>query len=226
MLVCEGDELKAFAMKGGDRTVEDGITIISCGTLREDLEGLQAEGLLEGVSLVFTEPCLKERPRQLEEQLKEKLAEVEPGSKVLVVYGSGCFIDTSDPERDIDRMIGETGIDCTRIKEHSCVEMMLSEEDKEILSGGLKVYWVMPAWIENREDVYHEWDLGKRNQTFPQNNIALLLDGRGYFMDLMERDPERILEFSDWMGIPLDSRDIDLERFKGLILAAVEGLKK
>jgi len=182
--------------------------------------------LLEGVRVVFTEPCLKERPRELERQLKEAInkATEEPG-KILVIYGDRCFLDTVNPERDIDAMTEETGVACDRVGRHSCVEMMLSEEEKEELSQGQKVYWLMPAWIENRDDVFFEWDVGKRNQTFPQNDTALVVDGRGYFAKLLEEDPEKLLEFSDWMGLPLDGRDIDLDRFKGLVLGCIAKIK-
>lgn len=198
------------------------ITIISCGTLREDVDELVAEGLLEGVKVVFTEPCLKERPKELERQLKEEIGKAgKEHGKILVIYGDRCFMDTVNPERDIDSMIEETGAACDRVGRHSCVEMMLSEEEKEELSQGQKVYWLMPAWIENRDDVFFEWDIGKRNQTFPQNDTALVVDSRGYFARLMEEDPEKLLEFSDWMGLPMDGRDIGLGRFKGLVLGCI-----
>jgi hypothetical protein len=122
-------------------------------------------------------------------------------------------------------MIGETAAGYTRIREHSCIEMMLSPEDKERLSGGQKAYWLMPAWMEDRDDVYFQWDLGKRNQTFPQNDTALMVDSRGYFMQRMEEDPEAILEFSDWMGLALDARDVTLDRFRELVLAALAKLR-
>lgn len=202
------------------------VIIISCGTLREDLEALRDEGALEGVRLVFTDRCLKERPWELEKQLTGELDKArEGGGKVLVVYGDACFYDGSNPERDIDRMIGETAAGCERVKEHSCIEMMLSPGDKERLGEGRKVYWLMPAWIENRDDVYYQWDPGKRNQTFPQNDAALMLDSRGYFMRLMEESPEDILEFSDWMGLAMDARDITLDRFRDLVLAALAKLR-
>ena len=206
--------------------MKEDITIISCGTLREDLEKLVAEGLLEGVRVVFTDRCLKERPRELERQLKEKIdkAKGKPG-KILVIYGDKCFIDTGNPERDIDAMIEETGAACDRLGGHSCIEMMLSEEEKEKLAQGQKVYWLMPAWIENRNDVFFEWDVGKRNQTFPQHDTGLVVDSRGYFANLLEEAPEKLLDFSDWMGLPLDGRDIDLDRFKGLVLECVRKMR-
>jgi hypothetical protein len=206
---------------------EPRIAIVSCGSFKEDLESLQAEGLLGGIEVFYTEPCLKERPRKLEELLKERIEEAKGSAdRILVIYGDGCFIDTSDFSRSIDSLIGDTGCAHDRIREHSCIEMMLSEEDKEALAGGLKVYWMMPAWVEHKDDVFEEWDLGKRNQTFPQNDMAIVVDSRGFYETLLEEDPEKILEFSDWMGIPLDARAIDLDRFKKLLLASLERLRE
>ena len=76
------------------------------------------------------------------------------------------------------------------------------------------------------DDVFEEWDLGKRNQTFPQNDMAVIVDSRGFYETLLEKDPEKILEFSDWMGIPLDARAITLDRFQGLLLASLERLRE
>ena len=203
------------------------IAIVSCESFREDLESLQAEGILEGIEVLYTNPCLKERPRKLEELLKERLEEAKGSAdSVLVIYGDGCFVDTSDFSRSIDDLIEDAGCEYDRIREHSCIEMMLSEEDKEELSGGMKVYWMMPAWVEYKDDVFEEWDLGKRNQTFPQNDMAVVLDSRGFYENLLEKDPEKILEFSDWMGIPLDARAITLDRFKQLLAASLERLRE
>lgn len=203
------------------------IAIVSCGSFKEDLETLQAEGILEGVEIFYTEPCLKERPRKLEELLKKAIEEAGGAAgRILVIYGDGCFVDTSDFSRGIDGILDETGCHCERIRQHGCIEMMLSEEDKQKLSEGLKVYWMMPAWVTHKEEVFEEWDLGKRNQTFPQNDMALVLDSRGFYDRLMEEEPERILEFSDWMGIPLDARAITLDRFREMLLAGLERLAK
>jgi hypothetical protein len=38
----------------------------------------------------------------------------------------------------------------------------------------------------------------------------------------METDPEEILEFSDWMGIPLEAYQIKLDRLQELLLAEVK----
>ncbi|MBN2025815.1 MAG: DUF1638 domain-containing protein [Actinobacteria bacterium] len=206
---------------------EQRVAIVSCGSFKEILESTQGEGLLDGIEILYTEPCLKERPRKLEGLLKQRIEEAKgKADRILVIYGDGCFVDTSDFSRGIDSLIGDTGIYCERIREHSCIEMMLSEDDKEAISDGMKVYWMMPAWVEHKDEVFEEWDLGKRNQTFPQNDTAIVVDSSGFFERLLEEDPEKILDFSDWMGIPLDARPITLDRFKALLLASLERLRE
>ena len=66
--------------------------------------------------------------------------------------------------------------------------------------------------------VYEDWDKGKANENFPRHSGgAIVLDGIGYFDELAERDPERILQLSDWMGIPIDPHTIPLDRLKHLL---------
>ncbi len=197
--------------------------IVSCGTLRADIERLISSGELPVDTVLFTDICLKERPRELERQLREKLQEAKQQDEaIVVVYGTGCFLDATNPSRTIDSILEEAGSEIRRVKEHICIDMLLSKDEQAALEGGLKAYWLMPAWIDNRDDVFFEWDIGKRNQTFPQNDIALMLDTQGRFAEMMDAEPEKILEFSDWMGLALDARDADLERFQALLTALLD----
>ena len=206
---------------------ETRIAIVSCGSFKEILENLQGEGVLDGIEIIYTEPCLKERPRKLEELLKQRIEGIKGKvDRILVIYGDGCFVDTSDFSRGIDSLIGDTGIDYERIREHSCIEMLLSDGDKESLSEGMKIYWMMPAWVEYKDEVFEEWDVGKRNQTFPQNDMALIADSRGFYAKLLEEDPEKLLDFSAWMGIPLDARAVTLDRFRELLTASLKRLRE
>ena len=45
-----------------------------------------------------------------------------------------------------------------------------------------------------------------------------MLDAVAYYDEVMETNPEKILEFSDWMGIPLEPYRIPLDRLKKLLL--------
>jgi hypothetical protein len=41
----------------------------------------------------------------------------------------------------------------------------------------------------------------------------------------MENNPEEILEFSDWMGIPIESYRVTLDRFRRLLLDEIQIIK-
>jgi hypothetical protein len=45
-----------------------------------------------------------------------------------------------------------------------------------------------------------------------------MLDAVGYYDEVMENNPEKILEFSDWMGISIEPYRISLDRLKSLLL--------
>ena len=45
-----------------------------------------------------------------------------------------------------------------------------------------------------------------------------MLDATGFYDEVMENKPEEILEFSDWMGIPIEPYRITLNRFRNLLL--------
>ena len=44
-----------------------------------------------------------------------------------------------------------------------------------------------------------------------------MLDAVGYYDDVLEKDPEKILDFSDWMGIPVEPHPVSLDRLKNLL---------
>jgi hypothetical protein len=48
-----------------------------------------------------------------------------------------------------------------------------------------------------------------------------MLDGIGFWDEYELNHPEEILDFSDWMGIPLEPCKISMERFKRLLLDEV-----
>lgn len=52
------------------------------------------------------------------------------------------------------------------------------------------------------------------------------LDAIGFFDEAMQNNPEEILEFSDWMGIPMEPYPVTLERFLGLLSGEVERVEE
>jgi len=202
-----------------DITFED-IAIVSCGTVSLELNHLKKEGFLNARSLYFTTPGLHETPRELESQLVDRIQKAkEKADHILVVYGGKfCYINADDPTRTMDAIIAEQEGSVARINATHCMDMMASQSERENLAAGEKVLFLTPGWISFRHHVYKDWDKGLANENFPKHTGgALVLDGIGFMDDYMAEKPEELLEYSDWMGIPIQPCPITLDRFKSLL---------
>jgi len=139
----------------------------------------------------------------------------------IVVYGERCFLDTADPTRDTDALLREQGHQFRRIRAKNCVDMLADEDERRRIADGQKVYWLTPGWLAHWDYIFKDWDAGLANETFPANDKAIVLDALGYFDTLMAESPERILEISDWMKLPLEAAPVTLDRLKKLLAAEV-----
>ena len=200
------------------------IAIVSCGTLSLELNHLKKEGFLDTDRLFFTTPGLHEDVRELERQLIERINTAKKKSdKVLVVYGGKfCYVNGDEPLRTMRTIIEEQGPGVARIEATHCMDMMASEEERERIAqevaGGEKVWWMVPGWIKFRHKVFKGWDKGLANENFPRHTGgAIVLDGIGYVDKYMAEKPEEFLEYSDWMGIPIQGYAVALDRFKSLL---------
>jgi hypothetical protein len=102
------------------------------------------------------------------------------------------------------------------------MDMLASESQREQICGGQKVWWLTPGWIIYRNHVFQDWDKGKVNENFPQHTGgAVLLDGIDFWDKYCQEHPDKILEFSDWMGIEMRPHKITLDRLKSLLAGCV-----
>jgi len=209
----------------GQQSFSD-IAVVSCGTLSLELSHLRENGFLDTDHMFFTTPGLHETPRELERQLVQRVQKAkEKAEKVLVVYGGKfCYVNADQPTRTMKTIIEEQGPMVRRIQASHCVDMLVSEEEREgiaqDLAGGEKVWWMTPGWIKFREHVFKGWDKGLANENFPRHTGgAIVLDGIGYVDRYMSEKPEEFLEYSDWMGIPIQPYTISLDRLKSLLSA-------
>ena len=197
--------------------------IIACGTLNMELNQLKESGFLDARKILYTTPGRHEVPRELESQLIKQIKTAKKyAPNIIVVYGGKfCYVNGDDPYRKIDTIIQEQvepGIKISRIKASHCMDMLASEEEREKISQGRDVYWLTPGWMKYRHNVFQGWDKGLANENFPKHDGgAIMLDGVGYYDEIMQNDPEKILEFSDWMGIPMEPYPITLDRFGKLL---------
>ena len=198
--------------------------IVACGTIAPELNHLRKVGFLDARRILYTKPGRHEIPRELESQLRGKLRLARKHAhRTIVVYGGTfCYIDIRDPLRSIDSIIEDEGPGISRIAATHCVDMLASAQERDVIGEGKNVYWLTPGWIEYSQFVFQDWDQGKANENFPRHSGgAIVLDGIGYLDALAEKSPERILELSDWMGIPISSARISLGRLKGLLAERV-----
>jgi len=207
----------------GNPSFED-VAIVSCGTLSMELNHLKEEGFLNTSHLFFTKPGLHENVRELENQMVARIQKAkEKVDKVIVVYGGKfCYVNGDAPTRTMQTIIEEQQPGVARINATHCMDMIVSEADREKIqeevAGGEKVWWMTPGWIKFRHQVFEGWDQGLANENFPRHTGgAVVLDGIGYVDRYMAEQPNEFLEYSDWMGIPIQGYTVDLERFKSLL---------
>jgi hypothetical protein len=103
------------------------------------------------------------------------------------------------------------------------MDMLASEGERERIAqevaGGEKVWWMTPGWVKFRHYVFKGWDQGLANENFPRHTGgAIVLDRIGYIDRYMAERPEDFLEYSDWMGIPIQAYPITLDRLKSLLV--------
>jgi hypothetical protein len=198
--------------------------VVACGTLSPEINYLKKQGFLNARRILFTKPGRHEVPEELESQLRQRVAQARKYTdRIIIVYGGKfCYLNAKRPERTINMIIEELGQGLTKIKATHCVDMLASPAEREEISHGEKVFWLTPGWVVYRNFVFQDWDKGKANETFPQNSGgAVLLDAIGFFDEYSESHPEVILEFSDWMSIPIIPTEVSLTRFKQLLLECI-----
>jgi hypothetical protein len=202
--------------------------IVACGTLNMELNHLKSSGFLDAKKILYTKPGRHEVPQELESQLIRQIGTAKKyASKIIVVYGGKfCYVNADNPYRKIDTIIQEqeeSGVRISRIKATHCMDMLASEEEREKISQGKDIYWLTPGWMKYRHYVYQGWDKGLANENFPKHTGgAIMLDAIDYYDKVMENEPEKILEFSDWMAIPIEPHRITLNRLRNLLLDQIK----
>lgn len=199
--------------------------IVGCGTIAPELNYLKDNGFLDAKKVLFTKPGRHEVPVELEKLLIEKIRLAKKYSdKIIVIYGGKyCYINIREPFKSIDTIIKSLGGDITRINASHCIDMLADDKQRDKISaeiaGDERVWWLTPGWILYRHLVFQDWDKAMANENFPQHTGgAILLDGIGFWDKYSTEHPEKILDFSDWMGIQIQPYEISLDRLKTLLL--------
>ena len=205
-----------------------GITIVSCGTLSPELNHLAQTGFLDADKVLYTIPGLHENKNELKHHLTRQLSRAQRYSnRVIVVYGEKCYIDMStEPPQLVDDLIRAQGGYISRVRAANCIDILCSYEERERIAGNEKVYWLTPGWLKYWKRIFKGWDIGKANETFPQNDKAILLDPLGIYDEYVANFPQKLLEFSDWMKLPIEPYPVSLDRLQSLLLDQMRALTR
>jgi hypothetical protein len=204
------------------------VAIVACGTLSPELNYLRETGFLDTPRILYTRPGLHESPKELEEQLVSRITQAkQAAARVIVCYGGKfCYINMDEPTRKMQTLIAEQGPHVARVDASHCVDMMIGEEDREKVADGEKVWWMTPGWIKFRHEVFRGWDKGLANENFPRHTGgAIVVDGIGFYDRYIAEHAEELLEYSDWMGIPIQGHSVSLDRFKSLLVNQLQILQ-
>ncbi|OQX78936.1 MAG: hypothetical protein B6D56_08060 [Candidatus Omnitrophica bacterium 4484_70.1] len=196
--------------------------IVSCGTLNPELNYLRKEGFLDVKRIFYTKPGLHDYPVELEKWLISILKVAKKySSKIIIIYGSLCYVDSHHPEITVEALAKKEIRNPIMINIKNCIDAIASKKEREEISKGEKIYWLTPGWIKYRNILFKDWDVGKINETFPMNDKAVVLDGINFFDKWSEKKPEELLEFSGWMGLPVEGYKTNLNRLKKILINCV-----
>lgn len=212
-----------------ERGLFSDVAIVSCGTLSLELNYLRTTGFLDAAQLLYTAAGLHQDCRELERQLVQRIAKAKQTvDKVIVVYGGKfCYVNVQEPTRVMEKVVAEQGPGVVRIEASHCVDMLVDAAERELIANGETIWWMTPGWIEFRHRVFAGWDKGLANENFPRHTGgAIVLDALGYFDKYVQERPEDLLEYSDWMGIPIQAHPISLERLKSLLMEQANRLRE
>lgn len=204
------------------------VAIVACGTLTLELNHLKTTGFLDASQILYTTPGLHQDCQELERQLIQRIDKAKTlAEKVIVVYGGKfCYVNVNNPSRTMEQIVSEQGPQVVRIEATHCMDMIASAAEREEIARGEKIWWMTPGWIKFRHQVFAGWDKAIANENFPRHTGgAIVLDSIGYFDRYVEESPEELLEYSDWMGIPIQAHPTSLERFKSLLTEKAKQLQ-
>lgn len=200
------------------QTTPPKLAVVACGVMRPELTHLQEEGKLDVASIHYTAPGLHDNPEELERQLRQRLDQaLQDADKVIVGFGDRCMINPSAPERTVDGILAEYGDRVVRLDAGNCAEFLADAKTREEIATGRQVYWLTPGWLKYRKAVFRYFDETRKGEAFGRCEAAVLLCPLGTFDELVENDPETILELSDWMELNIEPAPVELTHLQGLL---------
>ena len=107
-----------------------------------------------------------------------------------------------------------------RLDMNDCFEALLGREERRRRDGEANTFYTLPAWLPHWRRAFAkgmQWDEVDARRNFGHYERILMLD-----TGLHPMPDEQILEFFDFTGVPIEIRQVELDRLEALLSAALE----
>ena len=179
-------------------------SLVTCGILKAEVEAaLLQRGLSVRVYHLAPAPCLE--PAALARQLRKLLDRAAQDSDDIVILIGRCH-------PDLDEILSE--YPARRMDVNDCFDALLGEERKRIDQES-NTFFTSAAWLDHWRRALKrsmKWDEVDTRQNFGHYERVLLLDPG--FEPIPD---EKILEYFDYIQVPVEPRRITLEVLADLL---------
>jgi hypothetical protein len=177
------------------------LNILSCGILQFELNKIipkiKQELKKHDIEINFLSPGLHVDYNKMETEVITNL-EAKKGEKILLLYGSMCHTKLVSIAKDYNAILPV---------EKNCIEMILSPDKKGEMDGYGNVFYITAGWLRHWREIFQD-----RTAIAPCDKIVMLDYGGNLISD------EELLEFFDYMQIPIETIEISLDYFTNKII--------
>jgi hypothetical protein len=145
------------------------------------------------IKVDFLSPGLHIDPNRMETEVIKNL-ESKKGTKILLLYGSMCHTKLVSIAKDYNAAV---------LTEKNCVELLLGPEKKKAIDDSGNVFYLTAGWLQYWRDMFQD-----RTAITPCDKMVMLDTGENLISD------EEMLEFYDFMQVPVETIEISLDHFK------------
>lgn len=181
--------------------------IVCCGILRQEMEQLVQD---KEIAVKYLDAALHVDFDRLKDGLTGALADM-AGEDITLIIGSGCH-------PDMESIAADHGARLALSK--NCIEMLLGEQMKN-LDSEAKTFYITGGWLENWRSIFIgglKWDRVDARQNFGSYDRVLMLD-----TGLSQIDDEKILEFYDFTGVPVEIMPVGLDNLRIIVEKTLAG---
>jgi hypothetical protein len=178
---------------------------ISCGIFKAELEYLAVEKALD-MDIVFLDAALHVNFDRLKARLVQALEEnPECGSQIKIIYGN-CH---PEMQRIVDRYSAR------KIKAINCIEAIVGADEIKQIDKEAKSFFLTAGWVNNWENIFAagtaDFNFDFRT-LFGDYKRIILFDAK-----VIPIDEGKVEQFSKFTGLPVERRQISLDRLLKLI---------